>query len=416
MTSGLIDITTTGAFRIRRRAFTDADVLARERTRIFDRSWLYLGHESEIAGPGAFCARDVAGRPLVMVRGDDGAVRVFFNACAHRGAQVCVGSGTTKTFQCPYHGWTYGTDGSLTGVPGEEAYDGCLERAALGLRRPARVESYRGFMFVSFQASAPPLATFLGEATYYLDLICDQGDDLEVVPGVHQYEIRANWKLMVENSIDIYHLPTVHKRFVDFIRSRSDGQRWAPRLGRGRDLGNGHAAVENPPTSGRTTALWHPDYGEETRPWIEATRARFEERYGAERAALIAETNRNLFIFPNLAIIDAAGITVRTFFPLAPDRMAVRAWALAPRGEPDNVRSLRMKNYVTFLAPGGFGAPDDGAIIESCQRSFAADPEAWSDVSRGIRRTEPLHTDEEQIRAFWRQWDRALGSEDFDGE
>jgi phenylpropionate dioxygenase-like ring-hydroxylating dioxygenase large terminal subunit len=115
---------------------------------IFDRCWLYVGHESEIPKPGDFRARDVGNRPLVFWHGHDGVKRVFYNSCRHRGALVCrVPGGNTRTMSCFYHAWTYGSTGALTGLPSQEGYGPTFDRARMGLHSPAKVDSYRGFVF-----------------------------------------------------------------------------------------------------------------------------------------------------------------------------------------------------------------------------------------------------------------------------
>ena len=153
----IIDNRAEGVFRVHRRAFTDPHLLELEKCRVFDQSWLYAGHASEIPQPGDFRARRVAGRPVILVRGGDGTIRILLNTCTHRGALVCrEQTGNAKTFQCFYHAWTYNNQGDLIGVPGDEAYSAAFDRRQLGLAMPPRVESYRGFLFVSFNPRSQP--------------------------------------------------------------------------------------------------------------------------------------------------------------------------------------------------------------------------------------------------------------------
>jgi phenylpropionate dioxygenase-like ring-hydroxylating dioxygenase large terminal subunit len=115
----VVDNQAAGLFRVNRQVFTDPQILNLEKERIFGRIWIYAGHESEIPRPGDFRSRRVAGRPVILARGDDGIVRVLLNTCTHRGALVCREQvGNARTFQCPYHAWTYNTRGELIGVPG----------------------------------------------------------------------------------------------------------------------------------------------------------------------------------------------------------------------------------------------------------------------------------------------------------
>jgi p-cumate 2,3-dioxygenase alpha subunit len=139
------------------------------------------------------------------------------------------------------------------------------------------------------------------------------------------------------------------------------------------------------------------------KPEIERVRARLVERHGEERGMRMAGTIRNLLIYPNLIINDIMAITVRQFWPTAPDAMEITAWELAPREEHAELLAKRLDSFLTFLGPGGFATPDDVEALESCQVGFRAREVEWSDISRGMKR-EPHITDEVQMRAFWRQW------------
>src|SRR5260370_10780502 len=129
-----------------------------------------------------------------------------------------------------------------------------------------------------------------------------------------------------------------------------------------------------------------------------------EECYGNEAANRITKTGRNLLCFPNLIINVIMAITVRSFFPVAPDYMEVNAWSLAPVDETLEDSALRLDNFLTFLGPGGFATPDDVEMLESCQRGFANHEVAWSDISRGLHREHPAMSDDLQLRTFWRRW------------
>jgi len=403
----VIDNTADGLFRVNRRVFTDPHMLELERQRVFEHSWIYAGHESEIPQPGDFRARNVAGRPVVLVRGSDGQVRVLLNTCTHRGSLVCrQPSGNTRSFQCPYHAWTFSNQGELIGIPGEDAYSAAFDRRELALAAAPRLESYRGFVFISFDPAIEGLIEYLTGAREYLDLVCDQSEvGMEIVGGTQLYSMRANWKLLVENSIDGYHAPTTHQRYLDFLLDSGVDARGLRRTGSGKSLGNGHAVIESsPPPGGRPIASWAPWFGEAKKAELEAMQRQFEARFGVERAYKITQTSRNLLIFPNLIINDIMAITVRTFFPRTPDYMDITAWALAPKEESPDNRALRLDNFLTFLGPGGFATPDDVEMLEACQRGFASREVEWSDISRGMKREHPLTNDELQMRAFWRKW------------
>ncbi|MGE0684872.1 MAG: aromatic ring-hydroxylating dioxygenase subunit alpha [Candidatus Binatia bacterium] len=404
----VIDNQQDGLFRVNRQAFLSPEVLALEQQRIFEHCWIYAGHETEVPQSGDFCSRRVAGRPVILVRGDDGQVRVLLNTCTHRGAFVCrERAGNARSFQCPYHAWTFSIRGELIGVPGEDAYSPSFNRQEFALGTPPRVERYRGLVFINLDPKAESLVDYLAGAKEYIDLVCDQSEvGMEIVQGAQLYSMRANWKLLVENSIDGYHgLPT-HQRYMSFLGEIGgmDLSTVTRLRGVGKSLGNGHSVIEYEPPWGRLVARWAPYFGEEKKEQLAAVQQRLEERFGKEWAYRVAQTSRNLQIFPNLIINDIMAVTVRTFFPVAPDYMEVSAWALAPQEESAEDRALRLDNFLTFLGPGGFATPDDVEMLESCQKGFANREVMWSDISRGMNRAEPATTDELQMRAFWRRW------------
>ena len=406
----IIDDSERGIFRYHRSSLTSARILERERERIFDRCWLYLGHESEVERPGDYRRRTVAGRPLFFVRGGDGQVRVFLNTCPHRGALICRhDEGNARVFQCFYHAWTFSTRGELVGFPDAAGYGEGFNRAEMGLRSPPRVDSYRGFYFVSFDEYIEDLRAYLAGATEYIDLVADQSEaGMKVSTGSYRYSVLSNWKLLGENGIDGYHLLPVHRTYFEYINnlvSETPGadllEDWQP--GPVRSLGNGHVALVNPGSAGRTVAHWHPLLGEDTKEEIARIRERLVERFGEERAYRIADNDRFIVIYPNLFIYDLEYAAIKVFWPAAPDRTEVTAWSLSPGEHSSELLSRRLDNSLSLAGPGGFVIPDDIEAIESCQAGLQASEVEWNDVSRGMHR-QALTSDELQMRVFWRQW------------
>ena len=158
----IVDDRDRSVFRVRRATMTDAGILEQERAEIFDKSWLYVGHESELAQAHAWKARDVGGRPIIFVRGQDLDIRVFYNVCSHRGTTLCrEAQGVSRVINCFYHAWGFETTGALVTVPSDQAYSEGFDRSELGLKSPARVDSYRGFYFLSYDLDVEPLNDFL---------------------------------------------------------------------------------------------------------------------------------------------------------------------------------------------------------------------------------------------------------------
>ena len=217
----VVDSPKEGIFRVHRSAMTSSEILRLEQERIFDRCWLYLCHESEVESPGDYRRRNVAGRPLFFVRGNDGRVRVFLNTCTHRGAQICRREhGNAEVLQCFYHAWSFNNHGELIGVPDEAGYGCAFHRAEMGLKSPPRVDSYRGFIFVSFNPDVEDLVAYLAGAKDYIDLVVDQAEEgMRMISGSNRYSIKANWKLLVENSLDGYHVKPTHKTYFEYVTS-----------------------------------------------------------------------------------------------------------------------------------------------------------------------------------------------------
>tara|TARA_Y100001934_G_scaffold42151_1_gene50717 strand:+ start:4772 stop:5704 length:933 start_codon:yes stop_codon:yes gene_type:complete len=307
----------------------------------------------------------------------------------------------------------------LVGVPGEESYPPGFDKSNFSLAEPPHVESYRGFWFISFKPDISNLEEYLAEATEYINLVVDQSPsgNMQVIKGTQEYDIRANWKLLVENSFDDYHLLTTHKTWLDYMRDSGvqveppKGQGLLlPSKGIGKGLGNGHAVIDNINFRGRPVARWISIYGEEAKQEIEEIRDELVERLGEQRAARVADTNRNLVVFPNLVINDGSSVTIRTFWPVAVDHMKVTAWALGTKEESERARARRLDSFLTFYGPGGFATPDDVEALEAVQAGLATWRETeWSEMTRGLNKEgEQLNTDEEHLRAFWRQWNKMM--------
>ena len=397
-----------GVFRVARRSFVDVAVFEAERSQIFDRCWLYLGHSSELRAKGSFVTRSVGGRSLIFNRDSGGRVHAFLNSCPHRGAMVCrETAGVAKNFTCSYHGWVFSAEGKMRDLPGIESYaEGFGLSGAADLVPVPRLEQYRDLWFVCFDAGAVPLAQYLGGAIEYLDLILDQSaDGMEIISGTQEYAIRANWKLLVENSFDGYHALTTHATYLDYLKNMNGMLAQPNVVGYARDLGNGHAVVEYSAPWGRPVANWVPAWGEDRKGEIDGVYQRLADKHGAARATRITKNSRNLLIFPNLVIVDVMALTLRTFYPKQPDYMEVTAWAIGPSEEKDWLRKNRLHSFLEFLGPGGFATPDDVEMLEQCQRGYANAREAgWNDISRGIMKAEPATVDEHQIRVFWERW------------
>jgi choline monooxygenase len=206
------------------------EVLDRELETIFSRTWQYAGHVGDIPEPGDYTTALAGDQPVLVLRGDDGAVRAFRNVCRHRGSQLLTGSGRCKkAIRCRYHGWTYdATDGRLLGVPEHRGYAE-LDKSRLGLM-PARVESLAGLLFVNLDPDAPSLADQTDGLAERLDRY--RLDELVRFSDFGSTSQPANWKLVAENYLEGYHVPIAHPslmRLLDYKRysfELHDGWAW----------------------------------------------------------------------------------------------------------------------------------------------------------------------------------------------
>ena len=421
MTSFIREDKQKAEFSVHRSVFTDQEILDSERKEIFDKCWLYIGHESELPNDNDFKRKKVGGRNLLFTRGTDGVIRTLYNSCPHRGALVArEDEGNTRVFRCFYHAWSFKNDGELVGMPGKDGFpkdfncDGDKNMSTV-----KRFESYRGFMFVNFDDNAVSLDEYLGNAKEYIDLVADQSEaGMEVLEDPQEYSARANWKLMAENSVDLYHGIPTHKTYFDIKNEQDPGAKKVKLEGTGTDLGNGHAVMEYTAPWGRPVAYWTAAWDEEDKEEIDDLKKDLVKRFGEERADRIANYNRNILIFPNLVINDIMAVTARTFYPVETGYMEVTGYSLAPVGESEKFRLRRNDNFLEFLGPGGFATPDDNEALELCQEGYLNNKEVeWNDISKGMNRDgQPHATDEEQMRSFWRQWNKIIAKQEAEKE
>jgi nitrite reductase/ring-hydroxylating ferredoxin subunit len=209
------------------RVLTDPQLYQLEIDRFFTRTWIMVGHESEVPNPGDFVLRTIGEDAVIVTRQADGEIAIMLNVCPHRGMQVCRAEyGNTKKFVCPYHGWVFGTEGRFVAAPYEpEMYGEALDHADLSLRR-ARVETLGGVIFGNFDPAAPSLDAFLGDLKWYLEMVlCRTDAGLEVIGPPQRALVHANWKGPAEQgSVDGYHAIGLHRSFGDLGLFGPDGR------------------------------------------------------------------------------------------------------------------------------------------------------------------------------------------------
>lgn len=375
--------------RVHRNAYVDPSVFAAEMRRIFMRTWVYVGHDSEVPDTGDFKATAVGAEPVILVRDADGQAQVLVNRCSHRGAVVCpVARGSASVFRCEYHGWSFGLDGTLTGVPFADGYSG-LDRQAMRLARVPRVESYRGFIFASFEPEVPPLPEHLGEMLPFIDAFVEHAGaySLQVAPDANECVYRGNWKMQLENNVDGYHLSFTHQSLFEVLQRRTRSQ---PRYASG---SAGSAASVEAFAHGNAVMDLRAAAGEFVRerldilPGAPAPGADLDELFGVDGAEdlYLASTGpaMNISIFPNL---NLGSINICEIHPLAVDRTRVVLRPLLLAGAPDEINRLRLRYHELGSGPAGFVQPDDLEMFERASAGLASEHVEWLELSRGERR------------------------------
>ncbi|GAA1382198.1 aromatic ring-hydroxylating dioxygenase subunit alpha [Pseudonocardia kongjuensis] len=360
-----------------RRIYADPVLYRLEQERVFARSWLVVAHDTQIPRPGDFIESYMGEESVIVVRNREGEVRVLLNSCRHRGNKVCRAEiGNTRAFMCQYHGWTYDVDGAFKGAPHfEEVYGNDIDKRQWGLH-PARVELYKGLVFATFEPTAPPLAEFLGDFAYILDVSLDpRPGGVEVAGnGFLRWNIKMNWKFGAENSGgDLYHGGTTHRSALDVGHTaiatprNGDDDRDKPEevLDTGGTLTSDHGHAVN--WSDR-----RPDNGEPPKLDNPLARYLYENReltashLGEFRARQIRRYNAN--VFPNAGFHSSAQ-TIHLFHPRGPMETEVWLIPLVDKNAPDDVKAWVRRHADQHFGPGGFFEEDDG---ENWEQATAA--------------------------------------------
>lgn len=383
----LLQVSDDGLARLDRRIYTDPTIFEYEMERIWERTWVFIGHESQIQNPHDFICTKIGRKPIVLIRNEHGDVKAFINACSHRGSKVYrTFAGNSRATSCPYHGWVFSSNGDLLAVTGEKegGYPRSFIKSDLGLNPVPRVESYRGFWFGSLNPEVISLKDHLGDAATYMDLVLDQSESQwEIIKGSSDYTYDGNWKLQMENGVDSYHAPFVHANFSATIanRRRSSAQSEAVKAmnvnhdrekmnGGYFDFGRGHVTIwrdwDNPEDRFNYNLL-----------------PQLRERIGPVRAHWAVGRLKNLLIFPNLMLMDQMSTQVRVIYPISVNKTRVAGYAFAPTDETREMRRQRLRFYEDFFNASGMATPDDLEVFNLSQQAFQGASPGWSDLSRG---------------------------------
>lgn len=371
-----------GIFRCRRDIFTNADLYELEMKHIFERNWVYLAHESQVPNNNDYYTTWIGRQPIVITRDKTGALHAVINACAHKGAMLCRRKhGNKGSFTCPFHGWTFSNAGKLLKVKDEKTTEYPVQFNQHGshdLRKVARFENYRGFLFGSLSDDVMPLEDYLGETRVIIDQIVAQAPEgLEVLRGNSSYIYDGNWKMQMENGCDGYHVSTVHWNYAATMGRRKvegtkavDANGWSRSTAGVYGFEHGHIL------------LWTRTMNPEVRP-VYQHRDEIAARVGPEQANYIVNQTRNLCLYPNVFLMDQFSTQIRVVRPISVDKTEVSIFCFAPKGESAESRAIRIRQYEDFFNVSGMGTSDDLEEFRACQAGYAGSKSMWNDMSRG---------------------------------
>lgn len=379
-------------FRIARQVFTEPDLFDLEMELIFEKSWIYACHESEIKQANDYVTMQAGRQPIIVTRSGDGKLNALVNACAHRGATLTrVSRGHQSTFVCPFHAWTFKNDGKLLKVKAPSEYAEGFDLSQRNLKK-ARVESYKGFVFVNLDVDGTQsLADYLGDARVFFDLMVAQSPtgELEVLPGKGHYTFAGNWKLQNENGLDGYHVSTVHYNYVATVTHRHEinakkGEAIANTLDY-RKLGAGDSTTDDGWFSFANghSLLFSEMPNPEVRPGYASVMPRLTKDLGQKKAEWAMHRLRNLNIYPGLFFMDQISSQLRIIRPQAWNRTEIISQCIGVKGESDKDRENRIRQFEDFFNVSGMGTPDDLTEFREAQRGFQGRMERWNDISRG---------------------------------
>ena len=366
------------------RIFTDPAIFKEEQEKIFARVWQFVFHESELPKAGDYRCTSIAGKPVIVVRGDDGKVRAFFNVCRHRGAEVVrQESGNATSFTCFYHHWNYKLDGSLRSVAKPQGYEAVkLDKSQLGLV-PVRAESILGLVFLCLDPDAPSLEDFLG------DIVAPLRQPLGTVPmevfHFHKAVIHTNWKLWSDNNSERYHsmLHAINRTTQPWVMG------------------------ETSPMKLRLFPHGHSGYWSDGQATVAYEKGGINDITGGTLPGLRDSEMRVVNLFPDLMVnIRSNVVRLDRMVPLDAHTTLVEWRGLGVLGDDAATRELRLKHHNIFWGPAGRNLPEDLLAVESQYRSMSADAVRYSILAR----EEDLNpTDDANIRAYYKEWGRRMG-------
>ena len=350
--------------------YNDRAVFELEAERVFGRSWIFVGHESEIPAPGDYLVRRVLKDSFIVVRDEAGQVRAHFNMCLHRGMQVCRAEmGNASHFRCPYHGWSYRNDGRLVGLPfHQDAYGGeaGFRRKNQRLLSAPQLDTYNGLIFICLDPEAEPLPDFLGDFGFYLDYYTKQSAAGIELRGPQRWRIKANWKIGAENFAgDMYHTPQTHASVVEIGLFRE------PRAEKRKDgatywTGSGGGTTYKLPPGTFAERLRYVGYPDQMIEQMKRSWSADQQRVIGADGFMISAAS----LYPNMSFVHnwprvgtsedvLPFISIRQWQPVSENETEVLSWFAVDASAPEEFKKLSYKAYLMCFGISGMFEQDD---------------------------------------------------------
>ena len=382
--------------QVHRDVYTSDAVYRQEMRHLFANTWVFVGHDSQTPNKGDYITTQVGDQPVIMVRHSDGEIYVLYNRCPHKGTKIAIDrqGNTGKFFRCPYHAWSFKTNGCLLAIPLKKGYEGTTlndTENAKGMKAVGAVHNHRGFVFARLNPEGMGFEEFFGDSLSSIDNMVDRAPEgrVEISGPPLRYMHKCNWKMLVENQTDTCHPMVAHESSAGTaIKIYEDLGSPEPRPAAMQIIAPFMSPYEF--FEGMGIRTWPNGHGHtgvnmSIHSNYDAIPGYFDamkEAYGEDRAKEILDENRhNTVYFPNI-MVKAPLAQLRNFIPLGPDKTLVESYVYHPVGAPQKLTAMSAMYNRMINAPTSIVGHDDLEMYERAQEGLLSDGLEWVNIQR----------------------------------